>query len=153
MAGHFSIVLADAHVRFRREMKKILEEHPGILVSGEAGNRYELFEVLRQSPPALVIMDVSMPDLRVREGTQLIKLHYPKVKVLIMVMDQEPEYFTHGLEAGAEGVLPKQYVAGEIFLAIAAIRQGKVYIPPPFSGDSIPFDTDRRDESFGSYYS
>jgi len=71
-----------------------------------------------------------MPDLGAREGTRLIKLHCPEVKVLITVLDEEPEYFYHGLAVGAAGVLPKQYVAGQIFRAIAAVRQGKVYIPP-----------------------
>jgi len=136
MVGHYTIVLADAHVRFRRELRKILEEQPGLKVSGEAGNHYELFEILKQAPPALVILDISMPDLRAREGTRLIKLYYPEVKVLITVMDQDPEYLSHGLAAGAEGVLPKQYVAGQIFRAIAVIRQGKVYIPPWVSLDS-----------------
>jgi DNA-binding NarL/FixJ family response regulator len=136
MEGHYSIVLADAHVRFRREMRKILEEHPGLKVSGEAGNRYELFNLLKESPPALVILDVSMPDLRAREGIRLIKLHYPEVKVLIMVMELEPEYLFQGLATGAAGVLPKQYVAGHIFLAIATVRKGEVYIPPPFLSDA-----------------
>ena len=77
-----------------------------------------------------MILDLSLPDLRAGEGTQLIKWHYPETKVLIMVMDQGSEYLTHGLAAGAAGVLPKQYVAGQIAGAIAAIRQGKIYIPP-----------------------
>ena len=135
MAGHYSIVLADAHTRFRREMRKILEEHADIEVAGEAGNRQELLEILQQLRPSMVILDVSIPDLRVREATQLIKKRYPEVKVLIMVMDQEPEYVSHGLAAGAEGVLPKQYVAGHVFRAIAAIRQGNIYVPPRFFGD------------------
>lgn len=139
MDGHYAIILADSHVRFCRELRKILEEHPGLRVLGEASNRYELFDLLRQSPPALVILDVAMPDLRAREGIRLIKLHYPQVKVLIMVMDQEPEYLYQGLATGAAGVLPKQYVAGHIFLAIAAIRRGEVYIPPRFMGDSQPW--------------
>jgi DNA-binding NarL/FixJ family response regulator len=136
LKGHYSIILADSHVRFRREMRKILDEHTGLKVSGEASNRDELFGLLEQSPPALVILDVGMPDLRAREGIPLIKLHYPEVKVLIMVMDQEPEYLSQGLATGAAGVLPKQYVAGQIFLAIAAVRRGEVYIPPRLLGDS-----------------
>ena len=149
MAGHYTIVLADAHVRFRREMRKILEEHPDITVLGEAGNRHELFELLKQSPPAMVILDVSMPDLRAREGIRLIKLHYPEVQVLIMVMDQEPEYLSQGLATGAAGVLAKQYVAGQIFLAIAAVRRGEVYIPPRFLGDAQSLvETVRGDEPF-----
>ena len=85
----YYILLADNHAGFRREVRKILEEIPGVKVTGEAGNRGELFELLRQSPPKLVILDISLPDLRAREGTQFIKLHYPETKVLIMVMDQE----------------------------------------------------------------
>jgi DNA-binding NarL/FixJ family response regulator len=126
----YDILLADDHVGFRREVRKILEEVPGVIVTGEAGNRLELFELLRQSPPQLVILDIAMPDLRGGEGTRLIKRHYPGTQVLIMVMDQEAEYLTHGLAAGAAGVLPKQYVASQITRAIAAIRQGKIYLPP-----------------------
>jgi DNA-binding NarL/FixJ family response regulator len=134
----YCILLADDHVGFRREVRKILEEIPDVKVTGEAGNRRELFELLRQSPPELVILDMSMPDLRAGEGTQLIKLHYPETKVLIMVMDQESEYLTHGLAAGAAGVLPKQYVAGQISRAITAVRRGEIYLPPQTPGENSP---------------
>jgi len=134
----YYIVLADDHAGFRREVRKILEEMPGVEVTGEAGNRRELFALLRQSPPKLVILDMSMPDLQAGEGTQLISLHYPKTKVLLMVMDQGSEYLIHGLAAGAAGVLPKQYVAGQIAQAITAIRQGKIYLPPQAPGGDSP---------------
>jgi DNA-binding NarL/FixJ family response regulator len=134
----YCILLADDHAGFRREVRKILEEIPDVKVTGEAGNRRELFELLRQSPPELVILDMSMPDLRAGEGTQLIKLNYPETKVLIMVMDQESEYLTHGLAAGASGVLPKQYVAGQISRAITAVRRGEIYLPPQAPGENSP---------------
>ena len=88
----YYILLADNHAGFRRAVRKILEEIPGVKVTGEAGNRRELFELLRQSPPKLVILDICLPDLRAREGTQLIKMHYPETEVLLMVLDQEGEY-------------------------------------------------------------
>ncbi len=136
MERPYCILLADDHVGFRREVRKILEEIPDVKVTGEAGNRRELFELLRQSQPKLVILDMSMPDLRAGEGTQLIKSTYPETKVLIMVMDQESEYVSYGLAAGAAGVLPKQYVAGEIARAITAVRQGKIYLPPRVPGNN-----------------
>jgi DNA-binding NarL/FixJ family response regulator len=130
----YDILLADDHAGFRREVRKILEEIPGVKVTGEAGNRGDLFELLWQSPPQLVILDISLPGLRVREGTQLIKQHYPETQVLIMVMDQGHEYLTYGLAAGAAGVLPKQYVAAQMARAITAVRQGKIYVPPQTPG-------------------
>jgi two-component system, NarL family, invasion response regulator UvrY len=134
----FYVLLADNHAGFRREVRKILEEIPGVKVTGEAGNRGELFELLRQSAPKLVILDISLPDLRAREGTQFIKVHYPETRVLIMVMDQEQEYLTYGMAAGAAGVLPKQYVGGQMARAITALRQGKIYLPPPAPGKNLP---------------
>ena len=134
----YDILLADNHAGFRREVRKILEEILGVKVTGEAGNRGELFELLQQSPPKLVILDVSLPDLPVREGTQLIKLHYPETQVLITVMDQGHEYLTYGLAAGAAGILPKQYVAGQMARAITAVRQGKIYLPPQPPGKNSP---------------
>jgi DNA-binding NarL/FixJ family response regulator len=138
MEGPYYILLADSHAGFRREVRKILEEIPGVKVTGEAGNRGELIELLRQSPPKLVILDISLPDLRAREGTQLIKQHYPETQVLITVMDQGHEYLTYGLSAGAAAILPKQYVAGQLARAIAAVRQGKIYVPPQAPGPKSP---------------
>jgi DNA-binding NarL/FixJ family response regulator len=134
----YDILLADNHAGFRREVRKILEEIPGVKVTGEAGNCRELFELLRELPPNLVILDISLPDLRAREGTRLIKLHYPDTKVLLMVLDQASEYLVHGLAAGAAGVLPKQYVGGQIASAITAVRQGNIYMPPPVPAKNAP---------------
>ena len=134
----YYIVLADKHAGFRREVRKILDEIPGAKVTGEAGNRGELFELLRQSPPKLVILDISLPGFRAREGTQLITSHYPATKVLLMVLGPESEYLLHGLAAGAAGVLPKQYVGGQIVGAITALRQGNRYVPPQAPGKNSP---------------
>ena len=139
MDDPYCILLADDHVGFCREVRKILEEIPGLKVTGEAGNRQELFEQLRQFPPKLVLLDISLPDLRGGEGTQLIKRQYPDTKVLLMVMDQGREYLMHGLAAGAAGVLPKQHVAGQIARAIAEIRRGKIYLPPQAPGKNLPW--------------
>jgi two-component system, NarL family, captular synthesis response regulator RcsB len=129
MQDHYAIVLADGHLRFRRELRKILEEHADFKVSGEAGSPEELFALLARKQPAMVILDLAMPGLRATEGIQFITIHYPEIKTLIMVMDQGHEYLCYGLAAGAAGVVSKQYVGGHIFTAIATIRQGRVYVP------------------------
>ena len=55
-----------------------------------------------------------------------------------MVMDPAHEYLTYGMAAGAAGILPKQYVAVQLSRAIAAVRQGKIYLPPPAPGKNFP---------------
>jgi DNA-binding NarL/FixJ family response regulator len=135
----YYILLADDHAGFRREVRKILEKIPGVKVTGEAGNRRELFDLLRQSPPKLVILDIALPDLRAREGTQRIKLHSSGTKVLLLVLDQERQYLIHGLAAGAAGVLPKQFGGGQSARAITTVHQGKIHVPLQVPGKHSPF--------------
>ena len=137
MNAQYYILLADNHAGFRREVRRILEEIPGVKVTGEASNRRELLDLLQQSPPQLVILDISLPDLGAGEGTQLIKANYPETQVMITVLDQESEYLHHGLAVGAAGVLQKQHAGIQIAPAISAVRQGKIYLPPQAPGNNF----------------
>jgi PleD family two-component response regulator len=46
----YYILLVDDHVRFRRAVRNILEEIPGVIVTGEAGNRRELLHCYGNPP-------------------------------------------------------------------------------------------------------
>jgi two-component system, NarL family, response regulator NreC len=129
MESAFQVILAEDHVRFRGEIKKIINGIPGIEVTGEAGEGCELFALLEKSPPDLVIMDISMPNLRAMQATREIKSKYPAVKIIIMAMDNENEYRSHAIAAGAEGIVLKQDSAMNLELAVQRIRQGKRYFP------------------------
>jgi DNA-binding NarL/FixJ family response regulator len=129
MSPTYHIILADDHVRFRWEIKKFLNEMPEVEVVGEAGEGNELFELLERVKPDLVLLDISMPNLRAMKATRMIKADYPDVKVIIMVMDEENEYLAHAIAAGADGILLKQNSAVELELAIKKIRQGERYFP------------------------
>lgn len=129
MKPAYQVILAEDHVRFRGEIKKIINSIPGVEVKGEAGEGHELFELLEKSQPDLVIMDISMPNLRAMKATREIKLKYPAVKVIIMAMDNENEYCSHAIAAGAEGIVLKQDSAMNLEIAVQQIRRGKRYFP------------------------
>ncbi len=129
MRADYHIVLAEDHVRFREEIKKIINEIPGVEIVGEVGEGNELFELLKTSRPDLVLLDISMPNLRGMKATRAIKSKYPEVKIVLMVMDEEKEYQSHAVAAGADGILLKQNSATELKSVIAKIRRGKRYFP------------------------
>jgi DNA-binding NarL/FixJ family response regulator len=126
----YSIVLADDHAMFRRGIKRIIEENRGLEVVGEAGDGFELLNLLKKTKPNLVILDISMPNLRGLEATKEIKMLHPGVKVLILTMHKDKEYLYHALSAGAEGYLLKEDADTELATAIKTIRQGKTYLSP-----------------------
>ncbi len=129
MEPAYQVILAEDHVRFRSEIKKIINGIPDVEVTGEVGEGHELFALLEKSQPDLVIMDISMPNLRAMQATREIKSKYPAIKVLIMAMDNEHEYLSHAIAAGAEGIVLKQDIAMNLELAVQRIRQGKRYFP------------------------
>ncbi|MBM4301312.1 MAG: response regulator transcription factor [Deltaproteobacteria bacterium] len=121
-------MLADDHVMFRRGVRSLIQGMPNVEVVGEAGDGFELLRLLRESKPDLVIMDISMPNLRGLEATREIKYIDTGVKVLILTMHKEREYLYHALKAGAEGYLLKEDADGELISAIETLRRGGTVI-------------------------
>jgi DNA-binding NarL/FixJ family response regulator len=133
MASPFKILLADDHVMFRRGVRSLIQAMDNVEVVGEAGDGLELLGLLKHIHPHLVILDISMPNLRGLEATREIKNLHPGVKVLILSMHKEREYLYHALTAGAEGYLLKEDADGELISAIESLRRGGTFISPLLS--------------------
>jgi DNA-binding NarL/FixJ family response regulator len=124
----YRIVLADDHALLRTGIKKIIEESEDMLVIGEASDGLELLDLLRRETPHLVILDISMPNLRGVEAASEIKQSYPEVEVLILSMHKKKEYLYHSFSAGAKGYVLKDDTDTELLTAIETIRRGGVYL-------------------------
>ncbi|MFH1625268.1 MAG: response regulator transcription factor [Pseudomonadota bacterium] len=129
----YRIILADDHLMFRQGIRRIIEEIAGLEVVGEVGDGIRILEVLKKTKPHMVILDISMPNLRGIEATREIKKTFPDMKVLILTMHKNKEYLTHAFSAGAEGYLLKADADTELVSAIKTIQEGKTYISPLFS--------------------
>ena len=131
----YRLVLADDHLMFRQGIKKILEENGDIEVVGEATDGLELLNLLKKVTPNVVVLDISMPNIRGIEATREIKSAYPDVKILILTMHKRREYLYHCLSAGAEGYLLKEDADTELYAAVKKVQEGGVYISPILSKD------------------
>ncbi|MEJ2671186.1 MAG: response regulator transcription factor [Deltaproteobacteria bacterium] len=128
MHSPLRILLADDHVMFRRGVRKIIQGMDNVEVVGEAGDGLELLRLIKDLDPNLIIMDISMPNLRGLEATREIKSIDPQVKVLILTMHKDREYLYHALTAGAEGYLLKEDADSELISAIETLRKGGTFI-------------------------
>ncbi len=129
----FAIMLADDHVIFRKGIRRIIEEMGDVKVCGEAGDGLELLELLKKLCPDLIILDISMPNLRGLEATEEIKRLYPQIKVLLLTMHKKTSFVQMGLKAGADGFLLKEDADSELFRAIESLRKGEKYFSPLLS--------------------
>lgn len=131
----YRILLADDHVMFRKGIKNILERAKDLEVVGEADDGLKLLKLIQKVTPDMVILDISMPNLRGLEATREIKMILPNVKVLILTMHKDKEYVYSAISAGAEGYLLKEDADTELFAAIKKIREEGYYISPLLSGE------------------
>jgi DNA-binding NarL/FixJ family response regulator len=126
----YRIIIADDHALFRQGLRRILEDMPGTEVIGEAKCGLELLDLLKKLTPEMVILDISMPNLRGLEAIHEIKTSHPKVKVLMLTMHKDKAYFYQAISEGADGYLLKEDADAELYSAIEKIRGGKIYISP-----------------------
>ncbi len=126
----YTIVLADDHAMLREGIRRIIERIEDARVTGEANDGLELLELLKKSSPNLVILDISMPNLRGLEAIREIKRTYPHVKVLVLTMHKKKEFLRQALRDGADGFLLKEDAGGELIRAVQTVRQGGKYLSP-----------------------
>ncbi len=127
-----TIVLADDHAIIRQGLKKIIEEDDSLRVVGEVGDGLELLNLLRETCPECIILDISMPNLRGIEAIAEAKKRCPGVKILLLTMHKNEQYFNCAMSAGADGYLLKEDSDAELLDAINKVLDGDVYISPYF---------------------
>ena len=126
----YTIVLADDHAMLREGIRKIIERIGDVQIIAEVNDGLELLEILKGSSPNLVILDISMPNLRGLEAIREIKKTYPKVKVLVLTMHKKKEFLRQALLDGAEGFLLKEDAGSELIRAVQTLRKGEKYLSP-----------------------
>jgi DNA-binding NarL/FixJ family response regulator len=129
----YKIVLADDHVLVRQGIKKLLEEDNSLQVVGEASDGLELLDLLKEVKPDLVVCDIAMPRLRGLDACLCVKQLYPDIKLLILSMHKNREYFKRAQAAGLDGYVLKEEADTALSTAIQAIRRGQTYFSPHFA--------------------
>lgn len=121
------IIIVDDHRLFRSGLKFLLEAGGKYKVIGEAPDGLELLKLLRGLKPDLVIMDITMPEMNGIEATRLALAKYPSLRILILSMYDDPQYYNLLLDFGIKGFLLKDADNDEFFLAVSKIIGGETY--------------------------
>ena len=122
------VILADDHILVRAGIRALLEKLPGVEVVGEAGDGREALNLIKAQQPNVVLMDIAMPLLNGLEATARIVKEFPRVRVVILSMHQNEEYFWKALKAGASGYLLKKAATVELQTAIERVVGGEIYL-------------------------
>jgi DNA-binding NarL/FixJ family response regulator len=127
------VLIADDHAIVRRGLRLILDGEPDMEVVGEAGDGAEAVRLVREIEPHLAVLDVSMPRLTgLQAAHQLTKLA-PDVRILMLSMHDNEQYFFEALRAGASGYVLKSAIDRDLVEGCRAAMRGE----PFFYADAI----------------
>lgn len=134
----YQIVLADDHTLIRRGLKKIIDGQPDLQVISDVGDGLELLDILQESCPDLILLDISMPNVRGIEAIPQVKKLCPQVKILILTMHSSKDLLLSSLRAGANGYALKEDSDTELLRAIQQCLAGSRYIAPSLAAEISP---------------
>ena len=128
------VVVCDDHPVYRQGLRALLAEVDGIVVVGEAGSGEEALDLVAETSPDVVIMDLHLPGVSGVDATQRLLAARPDLGVLVLTMFEDDTSLLAALRAGARGYVVKGADHEEIVGAIRAVARGEVLLGRVVSG-------------------
>ncbi|HLU42979.1 MAG TPA: response regulator transcription factor [Microthrixaceae bacterium] len=130
------VLLADDHQILRDGIRRGLEA-AGEEVVGEADNGEQALELVRETRPDIVIMDLTMPVLDGVTATRRITEEFPDVKVVVLTMHDDPPRTRAALEAGAIGYLSKGTSFADVLDTLRRVMAGEEVLSPQLAASML----------------
>jgi DNA-binding NarL/FixJ family response regulator len=130
MLSPISILIAEDHGIVRAGLRNLFQGEKDMAVLAEADNGRAAVQLAKELAPAVVVMDIAMPDLNGIEATRQIVADAPATRVVALSAHTERHFVTEALRAGAVGYLPKTSAFDELVTAVRWVAAGKVYLSP-----------------------
>jgi len=137
-----SVMLVDDHTMLRQGLRRSLETE-GITVVAEASNGEEAVRVALATKPAVVLMDVSMPEVDGIEATRRLVRADARQRVVMLTMHVDRDVIERAMKAGAVGYVTKDSTVKEVALAVRMAANGDRIMSPRLAGvmaDRSPSD-------------
>jgi len=144
MSEKIRVLIVDDHAVVRTGLRKVLESEADIEVVGEAGDaQHAIFETRAQKPD-VILMDVVMPGKSGIEATPDVLKDAPGAKVLILSMQDDPNYVRRAFAAGAAGYILKEAADTDVVAAVREVAAGRDYVHPTLGARMVAADAAER---------
>ena len=121
------IYLVDDHKLFREGLKLLLSNQDFVHHIYEASNGREFIENLSFVDCDVVLMDIEMPEMNGIEATiQAMKMK-PELKIIVLSMYGDEQYYYKMIDAGAKGFMLKNSGIDKVVTAIQKVSEGESF--------------------------
>jgi len=131
------LLLVDDHAMVREGIRNLLELQADMTVVGEAATGREAIEKARALKPAVVVLDVSLPDLEGRRVAREVRAVAPSARIVVLTAHEDEDSMLHLCQAGVSGYVLKHSSTAELIEAIRTAAMGKVHFDANLAGKVI----------------
>jgi DNA-binding NarL/FixJ family response regulator len=124
------VLLADDHALVRSGLRAVLDSEGDIEVVAEASDGVEAVEMMLAHEIDLAILDVSMPRLTGLQATAELRRRGLELRVLILSVHDNEQYFFEALRVGAAGYVLKSAANRDLVDACRAAMRGEPFMYP-----------------------
>jgi DNA-binding NarL/FixJ family response regulator len=124
------VLVADDQSMVRAGFRMLLAGEEDIEVVAEASNGLEAVDKTARFRPAVVLMDIRMPELDGLQATRRILAADSTARILILTTFDLDEYVYEALRSGASGFVLKDDSPEQLIAAIRTVAAGEALLSP-----------------------
>jgi DNA-binding NarL/FixJ family response regulator len=124
------VLVVDDHPVVRQGLVAVLEDASDLEVVGSAGSIAEALPLIRARDPAVLLLDLELPDVDGVSAIPQLLAARPDLGILIFTAYDTEERVLGAVRAGARGYLLKGASADEIARGVRAVSAGSSYLEP-----------------------
>jgi DNA-binding NarL/FixJ family response regulator len=136
------VLIVDDHAVFRAGLKLLIDAEDDLEAVGEAGTARDAVFQARALKPDVILMDVVMPDQSGLDVVPTLLHERPETKVLVLSMQDDPQYVRQAFANGASGYILKEAADTEVVAAIREVAGGNNYVHPAVGARLIAAETE-----------
>lgn len=122
------VLIADDHALFAEALRLLLEK--SYRVVGTVSDGRALVSAAAMLNPDVIVVDIGMPLLNGLDAAQRIRQQLPKVKLVFLTMQDDPNLAAAAMELGTAAFVLKHAAGSELLSAIEHVLHGKSYLTP-----------------------
>jgi DNA-binding NarL/FixJ family response regulator len=120
----------DDHTVVRHGLRLVLEAEADLHVVAEAADGLEALDAARRVTCDLAILDVTMPGMNGLAAARELARAHPNLRILMLSMHDNEQYFFEALRAGASGYVLKSAADRDLIEACRATMRGEPFLYP-----------------------
>jgi DNA-binding NarL/FixJ family response regulator len=124
------VLVADDQSMVRAGFRMLLTGEQDIEVVAEASNGLEAVAEAKRCDPAVILMDIQMPEIDGLEATRRILAANGSARILILTTFGLDEYVYEALRTGASGFVLKDDPAEQLIAAVRTVAAGNALLSP-----------------------